>query len=532
VSSHRQHKEATIDSQVAELRLRVEQDRHQLLEEHVLMDDGYSGSYLDRPGLDRLRDLARGRVIDLIYVHAPDRLARRYAHQALLIEELQAHSCDLIFLNQGPSDNPEGQLLVQIQGVIAEYERAKICDRLRRGKLHQAREGTILSWKAPYGYRYVPRQGDLRGRWEINEYEAPGVRALFDWITEEEVSIREATKRLSASPWRPRCGGKVWAPSSVRAILVNQAYTGVSYHNRYRFIESDRTDGIFRKSRKTKVLERPREEWIPVSVPVLVEGDIFRRVQERLKENKTFSRRNLQREGEYLLRCLVSCGVCGRAMVAHSRGQHTYYHCSASTDHVWACRPRRCPMPMVYAPDLDGLVWKEVESLLRSPELMRTAWEQQRRSGGLRPPELVEVELNRLDERIRDGARQIGRLVDGYQAGFVNARELGKRRARAEDQIEHWTEERNRLEAEKPKWREAKAVSENLSRFCEHALSGLAHLSFDEKQALLRKVIQRVIVTAGEVTLRLAFPLSTNSDLTSNGAHHAPPFARDLPQAP
>jgi site-specific DNA recombinase len=259
--------------------------------------------------------------------------------------------------------------------VIAEYERAKISDRLRRGKLYHARQGTILSWKAPYGYRYIPRQGEERGRWEINEEEAPGVRALFGWMAEERISVREATKRLNASAWRPRCGGELWSSSSVQAILRNDAYTGVSYYNRRRFVESDRTDGIFRKARKTKAVTRPREEWIAVPVPALVDVDIFRGAQEQLKTNRVFSRRNLQREGEYLLRCLVSCGVCGRSMVAHSRGEHTYYHCSANVDHVFAGRPRRCPAPMVYAPDLDLLVWQEIDSLLRSPELMRQAWQ-------------------------------------------------------------------------------------------------------------------------------------------------------------
>jgi len=355
------------------------------------------------------------------------------------------------------------------------------------------------------------------------------VRALFGWIAEERISLREATKRLNASHFRPRCGGEVWSASSVQAILRNEAYTGVSYYNRRRFVESDRTDGIFRKARKTKAVTRPREEWIAVPVPALIDVDIFRGAQEQLKTNRVFSRRNLQREGEYLLRCLVSCGVCGRSMVAHSRGEHTYYHCSANVDHIFAGRPRRCPVPMVYAPDLDLLVWQEIDLLLKSPELMKKAWEQHRRHHGLRSPDVVEAALDRLDERIRNGERQTQRLLDAYQAGLLSVAELGQRRARVEQQIQSWTDERSRLEADKPMWREAKAVSENLSRFCEHAASGLARLSFEEKQRLVRKIIERVSVAGGEVTVKLTIPLSTNSDLTPLGAHHPAPVAPAVP---
>jgi predicted site-specific integrase-resolvase len=129
VSSHNQRRHATIESQLAELRERARQDGVRLMEEHIVIDEGHSGSYLDRPGLDRLRDLVHERLIDLVYVHSPDRLARRYAYQAILSEEFDRAGCQLIFLNHAPSQDPEGQLLVQIQGVIAEYERAKITER-------------------------------------------------------------------------------------------------------------------------------------------------------------------------------------------------------------------------------------------------------------------------------------------------------------------------------------------------------------------------------------------------------------------
>ena len=533
VSSHRQQKQSTIQSQVTQLRCRIEEDGHQLLEEHILLDDGYSGSYLDRPGLDRLRDLVRDRAIDLIYIHSPDRLARRYVHQVVLMEEFERFGCQVAFFQQTPSKDPDSQLLVQIQGVIAEYERAKIAERLRRGKLYHARQGAILSWKAPYGYRYVHYEGEP-GRWEINEDEAPLIRELFGWLRDEALSVRQATKRLQASPWKPRAG-RLWSTSSVREILTNETYIGISYYNRRRWVESDRTDWPLKKNRKTKSILRPREEWIAIAVPALIDKDTFQRVQEQLKKNKAFSRRNLRRDGEYLLRCLVSCGVCGRSMVVHSYGRHTYYQCGANVDPVTACRAERCPSPMVYAPDLDRVVWEEIESLLRSPQLMTETWEHQRRGAGLLAPDLVEAEADRLQKQIEAAGRQIRRLVDGYQTGLVRSTELAKRRAHLEEKIAHWTEQRCRLESERPKWKEWKAVTENLSRFCDHVLAGLTGLTFEEKQKLLRKVMERVIVTGGEVTLKLAIPLSTNLDLTPVGIHYpqnAPALLPSPPRSP
>jgi site-specific DNA recombinase len=142
-----------------QLRCRVEQDRHQLLDEHILLDDGFSGSYLDRPALDRLRDLAKDRTIDLVYIHSPDRLARRYVHQVLLMEELERFGCVIVFLENTPSKDPNSLLLTQIQGAIAEYERAQIAERARRGKLYHSRQGSIVTWRAPYGYGYVRYDG-------------------------------------------------------------------------------------------------------------------------------------------------------------------------------------------------------------------------------------------------------------------------------------------------------------------------------------------------------------------------------------
>jgi len=133
----------------------------QILHGDVLrfIDDGYSGSTLVRPALERLRDVAYAGGIDRLYVHSPDRLARKYAYQVLLVDELTHHGVEMVFRNHALGTSPEEDLLLQVQGMISEYERAKIMERSRRGKRHAARRGSVnVLSSAPYGYRYVSKQ--------------------------------------------------------------------------------------------------------------------------------------------------------------------------------------------------------------------------------------------------------------------------------------------------------------------------------------------------------------------------------------
>src|SRR5450755_26069 len=152
VSSERQRQEQTIQSQTVALRELAEQRGLVVSEEFVFEDDGFSGASLHRPALERLRDRAFEGCFEVVLCHAPDRLARRYAYQVLLLEELARGGIDVVFIKEPErSGSPEDELLRQFQGMIAEYERAQIAERCRRGKLHRARAGavSVLS-HAPY----------------------------------------------------------------------------------------------------------------------------------------------------------------------------------------------------------------------------------------------------------------------------------------------------------------------------------------------------------------------------------------------
>ncbi|MGF1614569.1 MAG: recombinase family protein, partial [Gammaproteobacteria bacterium] len=156
VSSEAQASAQTIQSQLAALQTRIEAAGDELTVERQFIDEGYSGSTLVRPALERLRDLVAAGAVDRLYIHSPDRLARKYAYQVLLVDEFQRAGVEVVFLNRALGTSPEDDLLLQVQGMIAEYERAKILERSRRGKRHKARLGSVnVLSGAPYGYRYV-----------------------------------------------------------------------------------------------------------------------------------------------------------------------------------------------------------------------------------------------------------------------------------------------------------------------------------------------------------------------------------------
>jgi site-specific DNA recombinase len=175
VSSEQQAHSRTIASQVASLRERITADGARLEPEHAFLDESYSGATLLRPALERLRDAVAAGAIDRIYVHSPDRLARRYAYQVLLIEEVRRAGVEIVFLNRPIGGSAEDDLLLQVQGMIAEYERAKILERSRRGRRHAARSGSVSALcAAPFGYRYVGKvAGGGMARFEVID-ERPG----------------------------------------------------------------------------------------------------------------------------------------------------------------------------------------------------------------------------------------------------------------------------------------------------------------------------------------------------------------------
>jgi len=224
VSSDRQKEEQTIASQTDALRAYAADHEYAVPDGYTFEDEGWSGSTLIRPGLERLRDLAAQGQIEVGLVYSPDRLSRKYAYQVLLLEEFARHGVDVVFL-QGPrAETPEDVLLLQFQGMIAEYEKAQISERTRRGKRHRAQAGFVNALTgAPFGYRYMRKAEGRPARYEVIESEAAVVREMFRRYTEDWESLGALARWLTTAGIGTRTGRPRLNKSSFSGMLRNPA---------------------------------------------------------------------------------------------------------------------------------------------------------------------------------------------------------------------------------------------------------------------------------------------------------------------
>lgn len=342
VSSEQQAAAHTIESQLTALRERVATDELQLPTEWQFIDEGYSGATLVRPALERLRDLVAAGTLDRLYVHSPDRLARKYAYQVVLIDEFQRAGVEVIFLNRELGRSPEDDLLLQVQGMMAEYERAKIIERHRRGKRHAATAGSVnVLSGAPFGYRYVTKHdGGGQARYEIVAEEARIVRQIFDWVGRDRMSIGDVCRHLMRAEELTKTGRTQWDRSVVWAILKNPAYIGAAAFGKTRTgplrprLRAQRGRSL-QPRRAYSHFDVPQGEWISIPVPAIVGADLFAAVQEQLRANQQHARQ-WRRGAKYLLQGLVCCQGCGYAYYGKAistkaaKGQkrdYAYYRC-------------------------------------------------------------------------------------------------------------------------------------------------------------------------------------------------------------
>jgi site-specific DNA recombinase len=333
VSTNHQTQTQTIEQQLEQLRAHIQAQGWQLLDEDIFRDDGFSGSSLKRPGLDHLRDRAAAGGLELVLLTAPDRLARKYVHQVLLIEELQQHNCRVEFLEHPMSLDPHDQLLLQIRGAVAEYERTLITERMRRGRLSKYRAGTLLPWtRPPYGYRLHPdRPRDPSGA-RVEEGEAAVVKEIYAEYLRDGTGLIQVAKWLYGREIPSPSGKKRWGLASIRGVLTNPAYTGQVFAGRmqYRPAKVRRSATHLIGHPHQSAIPKPQIEWIPVAtIPALVTQEQFNLVKAKLAQNKSFAKRN-NKAHQYLLRALVSCGVCQLACYARTvpGSNHGYYICS------------------------------------------------------------------------------------------------------------------------------------------------------------------------------------------------------------
>jgi len=508
VSSDQQAQQGTINSQVEALRQRVGADGLTLDEELCFIDDGHTGSTLMRPALDRLRDVAYAGGFQRLYVHSPDRLARKYAWQVLLVEELQRHGVELIFLNRTIGVSPEEDLLLQMQGMIAEYERAKIMERSRRGKRHAARRGSVNALvAAPYGYRYVGKhEGDGQASYQVKLEEARVVRQVFEWVGRDRLSTRQVCRRL-AKEGIASAKGKLWCAETVGKLLKNPAYKGQAVFGKTRVgerrnpLRPARGKPEHPRRAESRYPGRP-EDQIVIPVPALVSDELFAAVAEQLAENRKHMRQR-QRGPGYLLQGLLECGCCGYAyygkgmtrFAANAKAPYPYYRCSGMDGYRFGGQ-RICANKPIRLDRLDAVVWADVCALLQNPEELRREFE--RRLNG---ENAADVPSAQIDKQIAAAQRSISRLIDAYEDGLLDKEEFELRLQHAKQRLERLRQEESRTTDHAAQQAELRLVLGHLDQFAAQVRSGLDHADPNARREIIRSLVKVVKIEKEHVRI-------------------------------
>ena len=527
VSSDRQKENQTIASQTAALREYADSHGYLVPAEWVFEDEGYSGASLARPGLEALRDVAAQGYIEAALAYAPDRLSRKYAYQVLLAEEFARCGVSLVFLKSAPSETPEDQLLLQFQGMIAEYERAQIAERTRRGKRHKAQHGVVnVLSGAPYGYRYIKKSDSADAYFEVNETEAEIVRMIFDEYTHRQISIHAIVRSLNERQIPTRTGTTRWEWSTVWGMLRNPAYKGTACFGK---TERGPRQRITRPLRQRNRLpngnsanhERPRQEWIEIAVPALVSEDIFALAQEQLQTNKHYSpRRTIE---PTLLQGMLVCAQCGyalyRASAQTSKRRLYYYRCLGS-DAYRRLKGAVCKNRPIRQDYLDQFVWKEIIRLLDEPTLIQAEIDRRMKaSRDTDPLRKREQELRHHQTRLEN---HMQRLVTAYQEELITLDELRQRVPQLRKQEQALRSELRSLEMASQDQSRYLRLAENLSDFRTKLRARAGTLDTVERQKILRLVVKEILVGSDAIRIRHSIPASNSApqgtELTPKGA--------------
>ena len=520
VSSETQARDNTIESQISEIIKHAESLGEKLNPSLYFIDNGVSGASLERPGLDLLRDKAFEGQVTKVYVLSPDRLSRKSAHQVLLIEEFKRLEVEFHFTNRQIGDSPEDQMLLQIQGVVAEYEREKILERSRRGKLFAAKKGRVSALAhAPYGYFYKKTTEKQDAAYIIHPDESQVVSEAYHLFVRESYSIRQIAKHFMQKGYLTRTGKTIWRPSTVLGMLKNPAYKGEAAYRKTKV--KNRIAGdlhkLIPKTRRTCREGRQKEDWISIPVPAIVNKDLFDYAQIKLEQNKKFATRN-NKKNKYLLKGLLRCVYCGYTLYGRCTSGNKYklwyYRCPGQDDSRWE-KDKICPGGSIRIEALDDFVWESVKNLLNNPDVIVN--EYLRRLEGNKGDFSETIEKKKNENKRFE--RERSRLIDLFQTGIIEKDEVAEKLKVLQGKMESLDSEMIFLKMESDKAKKSLTVIENLNDFKKSLCKNLDDCSFEEKEKIVRLLIDEIEVDSvnRKATIKHILPMdSQNRQLCSN----------------
>ncbi|MES2930971.1 MAG: recombinase family protein [Patescibacteria group bacterium] len=516
VSTSNQENEGTIETQLSAVREFAKAHGYTIVKEYL--DEGWSGDTLVRPSLDQLRIDAKKKGWEAVLIFDPDRLARRGAWQEVVIEELKELEIDVLFVTIPQPKTDEDKIMYKMRGVFTEYERMKIKERFRLGKVRKANEGHIISTEGPYGYNFITKKGKkgdadfLESHYEINEYESQIVKNLFSWVADEGLTLRAIVRRLQELNIQPRKSKRgVWNTSTLSTLFKNKTYIGEGHYGAsYAVVPTNplKKEG-YRKIKKTSRKMKPENEWIIIPTPKIIDEDIFMKVGQRLRSNFELSSRNTK--NEYLLSGKIWCD-CGkrRAGEGPQQGKHLYYRC---TDRVksFPLQPE-CKEKGLNAKILDPLVWQGVANLMSSPELLlkqAERWLNNQKMGN----KTSTINIEETKKEIAKLKDQEDRYTKAYGAGVITIDQLKEYIAPLKEKISLFNSQINkaRLETEHIDERQLPKLNE-IEVFAEKASEFLKDLKFNAKKAIINNIVDKVVGTREKLQVYGYIPV-TSSDI-------------------
>jgi len=512
VSSEHQKEAHTIGSQILALTEQANSEGLTVPDQWIFQDEGYSGATLVRPGLEGLRDLVCEGQVEKILIYAPDRLSRKYAYQVLLIEEFSRHGVEVVFTKSPQAKTPEEQLLLQFQGMIAEYERAQIVERTRRGKRYKAKSGLVnVLCGAPYGYHYIKKTENSSAYYKIIAEEAEIVRTVYSLYLEDGLSINAIARWLNDHQVPTRKRISLWERSTIWAMLRNPAYQGTACFGKTRTVERKKITRPLRQRggfspRCSSSQECPREEWIEIPVPAIISKDLFQLAQERLEHNKKYSlRRTIE---PTLSQGMLVCKSCGyaysRTSTRTSKRKIYYYRCLGSDNYRFP-KGRVCQNRPVRQDHLDEIIWQKVIELLSNPDLVkaeinRRVEEIQSFNPTKQRKESIEKELLRLGNSTQ-------RLLDAYQENLIEIDELRDRMPQLKRRRKTLESELASLESALTDQKSVLRLATDIESFLNQLKTAADTLCVKEQQKILRLIVKEILIDDETVTIKHSIPL-------------------------
>jgi site-specific DNA recombinase len=388
-----------------------------------------SGSTLERDGLDELRDLALAGEVSGVLALSPDRLSRSQFDQMVLMREFKKREIKVVFTNQQFEDTPAGNLMLQIQGAISEYERATIRDRMRRGQKHAVKNGQVIAGNTPYGYKLIRKTETTIARWEVNEAEAKIVHMVFDLYVKQGMKGAQIARYLNDKGFPTRKAPK-WRGTVVYKILKNKSYLGIAYMYKNKRVIPKRRSQISEKESKATNATKPtaQEDQIGVPVPQLIDRATWDTAQELLKKNANRSRRN-NHVNKYLLRGLVVCGECGSVCSGYVSNKKTYYSCGAKRNKNITTKPHDDVRIATRQKPFDEKIWQGLTELLGDPENLQEQIAK-------RLPQISKLSQSAKNEQSKIGKKlerldmQEKRILDAYREEIIDLDELREQKSK------------------------------------------------------------------------------------------------------